>query len=102
MVDFVFWNAWLGVSGVSVDGFGVGMKRFQMGASFNNLVRLVSVFFVNSFWFLSLLNDIDGCLCVCALRLDGRARGFLVVLTSLFILFPLVVSVSTWQVEAYL
>ena len=63
-----------------------------------------SVFFVffvvNSFWILSLLNDIDGCLRVCASRLDGRALGFLVVLTSSFILFPLEVSVSTWQVEA--
>ena len=78
------------------------MKRFQIGASFNNLVRLVSLFFVNSFWFLSWLSDIDGCLCVRASRLDGRARGFLVVLTSLFIHFPLEVSVSTWPIEAYL
>ena len=101
MVDLFFWHAWLGVTGVATNGFEVGMKRFQMGASFNNLVRSVS-FFVNSFWFLSLLNDIDGCLCVCASRLDGSAHGFLVVLTSLFIRFPLEVSVSTWPVEAYL
>ena len=44
---------------------------------FNNLVRLVFCFFVvKSFWILSLLNDTDGCLRVCASRLGGRASWF--------------------------
>ena len=72
MVHFFFWNAWSGVSGV---------KRFQMGASFNNLVWLVSfsLFFVNSFRFLSWLSDIDGCLFSFVLR---AFMGVLVVFLS--------------------